>query len=800
MCGPPMRRAPHNEGGVRAYSDAECTQEIPLHTVYANPAHYRTCSGGAEHYAFLQTPAGFYDASLGASGRVVRIYRDAQRHYVEQYDIATKTWLEPVYVGSAVNDTYASGDPIVVLEPGDDHDNGAIIKDASGVYHVFFGGHNTFWKHSTSNDLVTWTAQANIGVDVSYPAAHRIGDDLIVFFRQHDDRAGDVHGPTVMHVQSDAWASQQITDLKTNYPGAVAGTWQRTYHTWTQKDGSGNIHFLLLLHDVATTQYPEAFYAVFVPTIVGGEVTGWTWQDIAGNTLTTDAPITFTDVNSSPTYLFGPTGSGALIENAFTGSKNAIGNWTRFDLDDNGYPHMLLDVSASADHATADVYYVRWDGASWQSDRVDVWASGNAPLPVAATAPFANTASDVTFLVTENSIGASSVVTRLHWDGASWTRTVVQDLPATDPNYAIIGTAWRSPIKMEGVPESVGFDATVNQVGRDRITNGWILGGPFPTCALGRDGTVLDSRRALFVPRVTVPASGDTTIYLKITDGSLPADNSTYGRDAVWSPDYDAVAMPMTELFWPLDGNASIHDLSGNGNHFGRNGRLQSGVASTDLTDGSDSPMPAWANYVQGIRSVETPNDDTQWPDNWIGRGYTNSAGFVSFVASGAVDWAGESVLLMVGQGNLIYAHNDESSEDDYIYVFMNSGANGVDVRLKKDGGAAVGVLDVAWNEETGAALYLPNLTAGTHRLAVNGTLSASDSVAFPINAALDAHRINEFRQNGANPGSFQTGTLMLFAMGSNKSHTDWEAGRAVIETAAWQQLADAAFVSAVEQ
>jgi len=784
---------------VRAYSDAECTQEIPLHTVYANPAHYRTCSGGAEHYSFLQTPAGFYDATLGASGRVVRIYRDAQRHYVEQYDIATKTWLQPVYIGSAVNDEY--GDNLgEILKPGDDHDNGALIKDASGVYHAFFGGHNTFWKHSTSNDLVTWTAQATIGDDVSYPAAHQVGDDLIVFFRQYDERAGgDEHGPTVMHVQSDAWASQKVTDLKVNYPGAVAGNWQRAYHTWTQTDSSGKIHFLLVLHDFVTGQYSEAFYAVFVPTIVGGDVAGWTWEDLAGNTIATDAPITFTDVNSSPTYLFGPTGSGAVIENAFTASENAFGHWIRFDLDDNDRPHMLIDASASTDHATADVYYVRWDGSAWHSDRVDLWAAGNAPHPVASMAPFANSASDVTFLTTENSIGAASVVTRLHWDGATWTRDVIADLPATDPNYAIIGTAWRGPIKMEGVPESVGLDAIVNQVGRDRLSSGWVLGGPFPTCAISRDGAVLSSRKALFVPRVTVPASGDATVYLKITNGALPAEDSTYGRDAVWSPDYDVVAMPLTELFWPIDGSQSIHDFSGNANYFGRVGRLQLGDAVALLSDGSRSPMPSWANYVQGVRSSETPNDPAQWPDNWAGRGFTSPEGYLAFVAPNAVDWVGESVLFMVGQGNLIYAHNDEGGSGDFTYIFMDSDNGGVDVRVKDNGGVT-DTIDVPWTDTTGAMLYLPDVAADEHRVALNGTLSASSAATFPNNAALDAHRINQFKQNGSQDGTFQTGTLMLFAMGSNKTHADWESGRAVIETAAWQQLADAAFVSAVEQ
>jgi putative cell wall-binding protein len=95
-------------------------------------------SGNATYEAMAITPSAVYDA--GSNATVVAYQGANLDPYVCVLDHDTGRWSEPVRVGS---NAYLAGRM-------DTHGGPSIIQDADGVFHVFWGAHNTRLYHAVS--------------------------------------------------------------------------------------------------------------------------------------------------------------------------------------------------------------------------------------------------------------------------------------------------------------------------------------------------------------------------------------------------------------------------------------------------------------------------------------------------------------------------------------------------------------------------------------------------------------------------------------------------------------------------
>lgn len=771
-----------NDGSIRAYSDAALTTELPLDVCYSNPHWYRRGSILANYGAHIQ-PAAKYYASLGTSGRVVHAYIDAHEQYVQQWDVDTATWLEPVYVGSSPDEIRAQdthGNPALILDP---HDS---------TWHLFGGGHNTEWAHWTSSDLVTWSSSTAIPgtEEASYPNLHILGDDVAMFMRCYDGAGDDVIGVTKMYLKSGSWTSPTIvTDLQTNGPAVgVASDDERTYHTSVLTDALGNVHFGFTYHAYGSNLYPYVVYAVLHPTLTSGDVTNFRWYDIAGNPLGAEGDVlTWARVTASPstTLLFGATGDGAAVESAYARTvPQAVQNSFSIDLDDDGYPHLLLRITADATLSTADLWYVRWNGTSWDADRA-YYASGTAPLSIPTIAINAATADDVTVVCAQPDDGE---ISRLHYNGLTWSRTVISPLPAPDPNYRLSGCTWRAPIKVVGAVEA-GIDLQViaHQENATVVPFGREPGGGFPSVGLNFDGSIVPSKKFLAFVLAPVPSSGDTTIYLH-RDGSstLPAVGSTYGRNAVWA-DFDLMCVFAAETQIAHRNNYStpvMTDRTGGGHNFSFYGQS----TDVEIETGVDMQLPAQMVPLRGVEALYLPDQaDAALP-------FQELADYANYAAIGEGDIAGDFLWTMVGAGGMLISENDESENDVYQYVTTNADPI---VASTRDGGAVATNATLAKPaDDILAVQWLGNIGGNTQQLAVNGALSAEATADFATQSVLNSKRIAMFKRSSG--ASFFTGRYLMVGLRNNQSVSAWRNGRAEVESYAWSRLGDPSFYSVV--
>jgi F5/8 type C domain-containing protein/putative BNR repeat neuraminidase len=115
--------------------------------------------------------------------------------WIASYDHGIKSWTGPIKAGT---------NP---LPDTDDHGNPALIMDANGYIHVFYGGHGynnggkmRNSKSTNTEDITTWTEKNNVEEIATYPQLHKTADDNILYIY----RSGNHRADWVLQTSSDS--------------------------------------------------------------------------------------------------------------------------------------------------------------------------------------------------------------------------------------------------------------------------------------------------------------------------------------------------------------------------------------------------------------------------------------------------------------------------------------------------------------------------------------------------------------------------------------------------------------------
>lgn len=120
-------------------------------------------------------PSGFYESGANKT-YVAWPFVGLAGHkgiHVAAYDHATSAWGE----------RYTAGN---FLLANDDHGHPALVRDADGYIHCYFGAHNTAMRYSVTNaadDISTWTQRPDFGTALTYPKPVLVGSTIYLFAR-----------------------------------------------------------------------------------------------------------------------------------------------------------------------------------------------------------------------------------------------------------------------------------------------------------------------------------------------------------------------------------------------------------------------------------------------------------------------------------------------------------------------------------------------------------------------------------------------------------------------------------------
>lgn len=157
-------------------------------------------SGNAVYEAMAIGPSAVYDPATDST--VVAYQGAAMDPYVCVFSHSAGSWSAPVRVGSNA----------YLAQRMDTHGGPAIIRDADGIFHVFWGAHNTALLHATSatpGEPGTWIQRPILvegqRVEATYPVPelfeHADGMGLRVWIRRGE--AGTVRGDVGSIVTTD---------------------------------------------------------------------------------------------------------------------------------------------------------------------------------------------------------------------------------------------------------------------------------------------------------------------------------------------------------------------------------------------------------------------------------------------------------------------------------------------------------------------------------------------------------------------------------------------------------------------
>lgn len=169
--------------------------------------------------------------------------------HVAAYDHATRTWSERYVVGN-------------FLLADDDHGTTAIVRDSDGFLWVFYGSHASpqCWSVSTAaDDISSWTQQADLTSDQTYPHPVLVGSTIYLFLR------------------NDVVLSRRPLALRTGTPSSGSVTFSgmtsvvdlgadsRIYQSEAYAVGT-DIHFACTRPNAADTARRHVYYFVYKTT------------------------------------------------------------------------------------------------------------------------------------------------------------------------------------------------------------------------------------------------------------------------------------------------------------------------------------------------------------------------------------------------------------------------------------------------------------------------------------------------------------------------------------------------------
>jgi len=548
---------PHVSGNLRAFADASRTQELPIDVVHCNEP-WTSLAGN--NYAVLRAytfPSAYRDAP---SGRTVWTWLQGYSRLMAQYrDDGDGRWSPPAMVGWANFDSTVRGtkEPGLTSRYGDVHNNSAVVCTSDGQWIVVGGVHRDALGIWTSPNAVTWTEQAALDRFVSYPSLTKVGNDVLLLFRDGDYGGIGSDTPLAGSFRGDGTGLFQTIfgltlddDSWPRHPDG-GGNSIRHYPMWTAVDGDKVFVTFALHQDESTGAAPvrsHVFCAVIKCDLdVDGLVASWRWQDVAGNNLTANPQqgLSYTDVDNPLVMLVGRTGDASAIVNLPVNTAYIAAQIeSTFALDDAGNPHVPIAVAQTAQTSYDDVggynfYHIKWTGAAWAAELIVPAGSTSMVFPTYVKATAADDVDVVaTVLPIDWQWSTDIRLVRFSYDGATWTQADItppgminlrwgqQNSKATVDGIHPLSPA--ELINPEGDPE-LFVTTNCGQYG-----NFQKFGGGFPHWHLRPDGSLIGNGRALAYVRASV-VDDAVTVYVTTGPGAeRVAPHHPLGRHAVW--------------------------------------------------------------------------------------------------------------------------------------------------------------------------------------------------------------------------------------------------------------------------
>jgi len=254
--------------------------------------------------------------------------------YILYYDLSDQYWSDPVNIGT---------NPLTQ----DSHGTPAVIIDALGYIHVFFGSHADagtpkHYRSTNPADISAWTAQTNMPVTYcTYPNVVKLSNGNIYYFY----RGGSITSATEWYVVSTdngtTWGAEtEIIDFGAGYSiymgKIVVDANNKIWMIWTKNVEAGNTR--------------EDIYCAYLNT--DGKMYSPNGTDL-GATISLSEADTYCKVWES------------------SGAENSLGT---IAVSTDNYPRVLW-----LNKTTKRQYFSRWTGSAWVSPVMIVNTDSGAP-------------------------------------------------------------------------------------------------------------------------------------------------------------------------------------------------------------------------------------------------------------------------------------------------------------------------------------------------------------------------------------------------------------------------------------
>jgi hypothetical protein len=314
-----------------------------------------------DDWNMVQNPSAIYVASTNktiVSWCAVGAVGD-KASQVAEFNHATNTWSRRYNAG---NYTLAN----------DNHGHPAIIRDASGYIHIFYGSHGSVQHWSSTNnpdDITSWTQHTPMAGKQTYPHPTLIGSVIYLFLRNGDPfpREAPMSFRTCTPSSGTGTFSAQTTIIDLDTGGAFDGG--RCYTSECHVIGT-DVHFAFTGTDETDTYRRHVYYAVY-KTATGALEN----HDASVSTASGSLPITLATADASYRLIdMGASGKGDVPSLTF---------------DTNGDPHIVYSWNGGSG-TTYNIYHITKSGGVWSTPVIVAGVDDLAPGTGTGTAYVSN--------------------------------------------------------------------------------------------------------------------------------------------------------------------------------------------------------------------------------------------------------------------------------------------------------------------------------------------------------------------------------------------------------------------------
>lgn len=280
-------------------------------------------------------PCAIYVSSTNKT--IVAWYTSGSNGYkaatVAEYNHTTETWSERYTVGN-------------YLLADDDHGRTALVRDASGYIHAFYGSHDNAQCWSSTNnpdDITSWTQHTSLSTQQTYPHPSLVGSVIYLLVRN-----------------GNAFPNNAPMAIRTCTPSSGAGSFSAQANIIDFNDGTGgrvytaecyvvgtDIHFVSTRSN-STDTFRKSIYYFRYDTTTGALKN----HDASVSTASGSLPINLTTANSS--YRIYDHGTGQ-------------GDTPSFCIDAAGDPHVVFTDDNGTGGTSYDIKYMTRSGGVWSS-------------------------------------------------------------------------------------------------------------------------------------------------------------------------------------------------------------------------------------------------------------------------------------------------------------------------------------------------------------------------------------------------------------------------------------------------